>query len=251
MAACGELNYSPYEVEVDNSNLNQKNLRLILNQSKRQPTKTDIFKFVVISDTHDYYDGLEKQVRYINNHYKEYDFVIITGDMSNVGLVEEFEETMKRLKKLRIPYLTTSGNHDLLINGKKIYKRVFGEDTYAFEYKNTKFVLYNNNNWESSNNIPDIGWLERELIKNKSNNLILFSHVAPNDKDRYSKSEIEYLKGIINQYNVNYYINGHNHNPGASKFGNATQLTAGASSKEVLLEVKVTNFGVNHAFIDL
>ena len=249
--SCGEFRYSPYELVIDNTNYNAKNLNLILQKSVRESAKTDIFKIVVLSDTHDYYDGLEKQISYINKHRTEYDFVIITGDMSNVGLVEEFEATKKRLKKLTLPFITTVGNHDLLIDGRKIYKRVFGEDTYAFEYKNTKFILYNNNNWESPNNIPNIPWLEDQLIKNTSPNLIVLSHVAPNDKDRYSNDEIEYLKSIINFYNVNYYINGHNHNPGASTFGNAVQLTAGASSKEVILEVKVTNFGVEHAFINL
>ncbi len=250
LLSCGEFNYSPYAVSVDSSNLNEKNLVKLLKSAKAS-AKSNSFKFIVISDTHDYYDGLNSQIEFINNHHGEYDFVIITGDMTNVGLASEFEEVKRRLKRLKVPYLTTSGNHDLLIDGEKIYKKIFGDDTYSFEYKNTKFILYNNNNWESSSKTPDLAWLEHELLSNSHENLIVLSHVAPNDSDRFTKSEIQYLEELVNRYRVDYYINGHNHNPGESVFGKAKHLTAGASSKEVLLELTVGSFGMSHAFINL
>ncbi len=252
LVACGETHYSPYHAEVARLDHNQTNLSKVLSMPQSQHlTKTTRFSFAVISDTHDYYDGLEKQIRYINKNAKRYDFVIVSGDMTNVGLASEFKATKDRLDKLKIPYLTTSGNHDLLIDGKKIYQRLFGKDTYSFKYLNTKFVLYNNNNWESASHIPDMNWLEHELQNNESENLIVISHVAPNDPDRFSKTEIKQTIELLNRYQVNYYINGHNHNPGEDKLGETTHLTAGASSKDVLLELNIFGRNISHAFINL
>lgn len=248
--SCGEFQFSPYWVEIENTNLNEKNLDRILKPTKELRV-LDEYKFAVISDTHDYYDGLEEQIKYLNSRKTEFDFLIITGDMTNVGLVSEYEETKKRLKKLKIPFLTTSGNHDLLIDGEKIYSKVFGKDTYSFEYKNTKFILYNNNNWESSSKVPDINWLEHELFSNSQEYLIVLSHVAPNDQDRFKIEEINTLKELLNRSRVNLYINGHNHNPGESKFGDTNHLTVGASSKDVLLKVTINSKGISHEFIKL
>lgn len=251
IVACGEMTYSPYEANVDSFKVSDKNLsKLLATKNLKSLAKTYSYKVAVISDTHDYYDGLDKQINYINTK-NNFDFVIITGDLSNVGLVSEFLETKKRLDKLTVPYLTTSGNHDLLIDGEKIYERVFGSDTYSFNYQNTKFVLYNNNNWESSSQVPDLYWLEKELTTNDQSYLIVLSHIAPNDPDRFSKSQIDFTRELINKTNVNYYVNGHNHNPGETKFGNAEHVTAGSSSKGVLLELNISNLGVTHEFTNL
>jgi len=251
LTACGEMTYSPYTVNVGNYNINQVNLSRILLGADRFEAKSISYKIAVISDTHDYYDGLKKQVAYINAHQEEYEFVVVTGDMSNVGLVEEMELTKSILDKLAIPYITTVGNHDLLINGKTVYKRVFGKDTYAFEYKNTKFILFNNNNWESSPNIPDLSWVESELISNNNPFLIMLSHVAPNDSARFSAAQIQQWKSAVNRYGVDYYIHGHDHNPSEGSFGDAKKITVGASVKGVLFELKVENTGVSHEFINL
>jgi Icc-related predicted phosphoesterase len=250
ITSCGKLQFSPYSAEVENYDVNTKNLARILSKADRFG-KSVSFKIAVISDTHDYYDGLDKQISYINKNKSRYDFVIVTGDLSNVGLVSELMESKSRLDDLAIPYLTTSGNHDLLINGEKIFYKIFGNDTYAFEYQNTKLILFNNNNWESSKHVPDMNFLEHELVTNAQNHVILFSHVAPDDPDRFTHSQISTLRELVNRYGVSYYVNGHNHNYGDSKFGNARQVTAGSSSKKVLLELEINSIGVSHAFIKL
>lgn len=248
--ACGKLEYSPYQVEVDNFNSNKVNLNKILNL-RNNLGKSYNYKVAVISDTHDYYDGLDKQIDYINANSLQYDFVIVTGDLSNVGLVSELTLSKDKLDRLKIPYLTTSGNHDLLIDGEKIFFRIFGNDTFAFEHQQTKFILFNNNNWESSKNVPDLNFLENELRNNSMENLILFSHVAPDDPDRFNEKQIDNLRYLVNTYGVSYYVNGHNHNYADGKFGNAIQVTAGSSSKLVLLELEISSLGVKHEFIKL
>lgn len=251
IVSCGRLTNSPYEVHVDRLNLNQKNLSVIL-ESSREIKGPEDYTIAVISDTHDYYDGLDKQVSFINSRYEDIDFVIVTGDMSNVGLVSEFQETKKRLDRLRIPYITTSGNHDLLIDGESVYSRLFGNDTYAFDYKGTKFILFNNNNWESSKGVPDTTWVEKQLQETEESQLkLLFSHVAPNDEDRFNTDQIFKWENLMMDYGVEYYVNGHNHNPGTSVFGGAIHVTAGSSSKEVILLMHISPNGASHEFIGL
>ena len=68
LASCGELNYSPYEVEVDNLYLNSVNLEKIYSiERESEPASSENTTFnnysiAVLSDTHTYYDGLERQV---------------------------------------------------------------------------------------------------------------------------------------------------------------------------------------------
>ena len=121
----------------------------------------------------------------------------------------------------------------------------------SFVYKETKFILFNNNNWESVSKVPDSSWIEKELTQTSQKNILLFSHVAPDDPDRFNKAQISDFKALLNRYGVGYYVNGHNHNYGDSKFGNVTQVTAGSSSKKVLLEITIGNQGINHAFVNL
>ncbi len=252
--ACGEFNYSPYSFEVDNVNQNQISLDAILNSqlTTQDFVNNENYKIAVIADTHDYYDELEDQVSYINSHADELDFVIVAGDLTNVGLLSEYTATKSRLDKLVIPYLTTSGNHDLLIDGRVIYSQLFGEDSYSFVYKQTKFILYNNNNWESSPQIPDLEWVESELVSNSQPNLLLLSHVAPDDYDRFTESQINKTRDLVNDYGVQYYLNGHNHNPSEGSFGKATHLTIGSSQKRVIVILDIdSNDGIKHEFVTI
>lgn len=247
--SCGKFNFSPYYSDVENENINAKNLSKILAFSDASSAGAS-YSVAFISDPHDYYDGLEKQVKYINKNKSRFDFVIVSGDLSNVGLVSEFEKTKSYLDDLKIPYITTSGNHDLLINGAKIYKKIFGEDDYVFVYKDTKYILFNNNNWESSG-APNTNWVKQEIENNTSTHLVLVSHVPPDDSLRFTSSLITQYRNLVIDNGVDYYLNGHKHSPSAGLFGGVPNITIGASSKEVIVDLKITPGGLSHEFIYL
>lgn len=247
--SCGKFNFSPYYSDVSNENTNGKNLAKILALTGAGSVGAS-YNVAFISDPHDYYDGLEKQVKYINKNKSAFDFVVVCGDLSNVGLASEFEKTKEILDKLTIPYITTSGNHDLLINGPKIYKKLFGEDDYVFVYKDTKFILFNNNNWESAG-APNTNWVKQEVENNMSGHLVLVSHVPPTDSLRFTTSVITQYENLVIDNNVDYYLNGHVHTPKAKVFGGVPNITIGASSKEVMLNLKITAGGLSHEFIYL
>ena len=247
--SCGKFIFSPYLVDVKPENTNLKNLSLLLQASESMGAHNN-FSVVVISDTHDYYDSLKEQVRYINKNMSP-DFVFITGDMSNVGMVDEFKKTKSILSKLKVPYLVTSGNHDLLIDGEYIFEKMFGADTYSFTYKGTRFVALNNNNWESKRAVPNISWIRSQIETNIDDRVILFAHIPYNDEERFSPNMIKTWEDLFLDYKVDYYINGHDHNTRVTKISDTKQITVGSSSKNVLLKLIFNNDGVSHEIVKI
>ena len=250
ITSCGEFNYSPYASNVKKENLNTKSLNSVENRSS---SFTNTFKVAVISDSHDYYEELAKQVKYINNNKDEIAFVIHTGDATNLGLKPELNLFRDKIDELKIPLIMGIGNHDLLSNGKDIFQKRYGKQLdYSFVFKQTKFILINNNNWESSGMVPDLGWLEKELVASTDTHKIILGHVQPDDPERYSTKMISDTKNLVNSFGVDYFINGHNHNPSEGTFGTAKRLTAGSSFKGKLLILEISDaFGVQFEFVKM
>ena len=249
LVSCGEFIFSPYLVDIRSENSNLKNLNSLLSTPESMGAGND-FSVVVISDTHDYYDSLKDQINYINKNMYP-DFVFITGDMSNVGLVGELEKTKSILDRLKVPYLVTSGNHDLLIDGEYIFEKIFGQDTYSFTYKGVRFVALNNNNWESKRAVPNISWLKSQIEYNIDDNVIIFAHIPYDDQERFTQTMIETWQNLFVDYKVDYYINGHDHNTNAVLLNDTTQVTVGSSSKRGLLNLIFNADGVSHEIIKI
>jgi 3',5'-cyclic-AMP phosphodiesterase len=203
------------------------------------------FKIAFIADTHNYYQDLQEQIQAINRH-GPYRFVILVGDATNHGLLEEYHKTKEYLDKLSAPYLVAVGNHDLLSNGKAIYKKLFGPKDFSFVYKDAEFIIFDNNNWENGGTVPNLMFIEAQLLASVSPHKILVAHVSPTDRDRFDQAEQDRWINLINQHGVAYFINGHNHNPTEYGLGSARQLTVGASNKRVYLELIFSAAGVTH-----
>lgn len=147
---------------------------------------------------------------------------------------------------MKYPYIVAQGNHDLLSNGDVIYKKMFGQENFSFEYKNAQFVVFNNNNWESAGQVPDIEWVKNVLVNSSRPVRILVAHVSPVDRDRFTDDQINAWESVMNTYGVNYFINGHDHNPGEAVFGSGQRITVGAPSKRVYYELIFSAGGVTH-----
>lgn len=173
--AC-KYDYSPYGADVADVELNAQNLTVI--QDSEAATATT-YKVAFLSDTHNYYDDVNALVDRINSR-GPYAFVVVTGDITNVGLLSEFEAAQKMFARLKFPVLVAAGNHDMISNGKTIYDRLYGPDKLSFEFKNVQFVMLNNNNWELGGNVPDTDWVEREVSTSTSPFKILMAHIPVN-----------------------------------------------------------------------
>jgi 3',5'-cyclic-AMP phosphodiesterase len=230
---------SPYIAETPKLKLNAVNLDRI---KELEANTGNTFKVAFISDTHNYYNELEELVKKINAD-GTYSFVIITGDITNLGLISEYDEARRYFNKFKYPYLVVVGNHDLISNGDKIFDHMFGNENISFQFKNVQFILFNNNNWETGGRVPNTPWVEQQLIDTTAPLKVLVAHVSPSDKDRFTAEIIQEWENLMTVQGVNYFMHGHDHNDGVGSFGAATKITVGASSKRVYYELIISTLG--------
>ena len=163
--------FSPWQSNPAPKDLTKKHLRRL--------AETDIpsfepFNVAVIADSQIDLDGLKTAIRRINN-YPDVDFVLFVGDLTEHGLQQEFLWVKKELDDLKVPVLTVIGNHDGISNGGRIYQRMFGPLNYTFIYRDTQFIMWNNNPYEFG--APDLDWLRTQVGGHYRN--VIVSHQPP------------------------------------------------------------------------
>ena len=200
--------YNANEIRIEEKDKNQNTKNLELLQSKEQK---DSFCFVVISDTQRFYEELDDFVKKINS-YPDISFVVLNGDMTDFGLRSEYLWISDRLQKLSFPSLVVIGNHDMLGNGRELYKQMYGPENFGFSFSGYKFIVLNSNSQEVGHNgsLPDTTWLKQELSATPSQQKIfILSHLAPFSGDFDRSLEQPYVKMLANNGNVIYSIHGH------------------------------------------
>jgi len=156
-AAAGCPTPTPFETKPSEEDLTAENLERIQTLEVPNP-----FKFVALGDTHDDYTALSSAVAAINAR-DDVEFVVAAGDLTDLGLVSEFEWTHDELARLDVPYLTVIGNHDALNNGARIYRDLYGPLDYSFAVGGVKFIFFNSNTLEFDGEAPSRPWLEQQL----------------------------------------------------------------------------------------
>lgn len=200
--------YNANEVQIEEKDKNQNIKNLERLQSKEQK---DSFCFVVISDTQRFYDELDDFVEKINS-YLDISFLVLNGDMTDFGLRSEYLWISQRLQKLSFPSVVIIGNHDMLGNGRELYKQMYGRENFGFSFSNHKFIVLNSNSQEVGDNgsLPDTTWLQQELSATPSEQKIfILSHLAPFSGDFDRSLEQPYVRMLANNGNVIYSIHGH------------------------------------------
>jgi 3',5'-cyclic AMP phosphodiesterase CpdA len=165
--------------------LNAKNiLKLLSKPDDGRDTVTVLF----IGDSHRYYDELEALIVEANR-IPHLDFVILDGDITDFGLLEQFLWINQRLEKLNVPYICVIGNHDLTGNGSDVYAQLFGEKNFSFTYKKYKFLFHDSNGreYKFNGNVPNLWWLTNELNDSIPKWFIPVSHIPPFSED-YDKT---------------------------------------------------------------
>lgn len=202
--------YSPNAVFDNNSPkaINKKNIERLHQNGNPDDTVTIAF----IGDSQRFYDEVEKFTAAVNTR-PGVDLVIIAGDISDFGLLAEFEWITKRLDKLKRPYIGVVGNHDVLANGEAVFQRMFGPLNDSFVYDGIRFVLHNTNSREYlSENVPDLAWLETQLAPDaEARFTIAVSHVPPYDKDFNRNLEKRYHELFVNTPGFLLSLHGHIH----------------------------------------
>ena len=178
MVSCGNMtNYSPYDANISRRNLNPGNIELI---QAVDLSVADSIVFVAISDPHADYSDLRETVDFINE-MEEVSFVVVCGDLTNLGLDKEFEDYYSCIRRLNKPFITIIGNHDYLSNGKLIYNKMFGPTNFYFDIGTYRMVIFDNIVWENGNQSPDFGWLQTTLEVPDGMTSVVCSHIHPWD----------------------------------------------------------------------
>ncbi|WP_181304316.1 metallophosphoesterase [Rufibacter sp. XAAS-G3-1] len=213
LSSCdGLFEYHPNQIILDSD---EKNLTAYNLQKIRQQQPGDTLKLIVMGDTQRFYDDAQDFVKKANG-FQDIDFVVHQGDISDFGMTQEFKWIHDIMEDLKWPYFTVIGNHDMLANARKVYKKMYGDFNYSFVYGHTKFVFIDTNSREYSFNgkVPDLGWLRGQLQQEPGatwKQAITISHIPPYDGDFDKKLELPFHQTLKESNLVSLSLYGHIH----------------------------------------
>lgn len=177
------------------------------------------FRFAFISDTHigspngSAEEDLRRTVRDINA-LKDIAFVVITGDITELGTNEELKLARKILDSLNVPWYIIPGNHDTgwSESGGVMFTTVFGYDKFSFEYNGIRFLGCASGPYVrmSDGHVPRdaVNWLEEQLKKLKPGQPVIFLNHYPLDNGLDNWYE---MTDQLKKYNVWAALCGHGH----------------------------------------
>ncbi len=184
------------------------------------------FRFAFLSDTHigspngSAEEDLRRSVADINQ-MTDIAFVVITGDITELGTDAEIKLAKEILDELKVPYYIIPGNHDSgwSESGGVSFGKIFGNDKFIFDYNGITFLGCASGPYVrmSDGHIPRdaVVWMDAELKKIDPNKPIIFLNHYPLDKDLDNWYEaIDRLK----QHNTLAALCGHGHSNRALSF---------------------------------
>ncbi|KAB1064794.1 metallophosphoesterase family protein [Salibacter halophilus] len=208
--SCDKFEYNHYQVDLSEEymDINQQNINRLRNSG------SDTITLALIGDSQRFYEGASIAVDRINK-IDNLDFVIHTGDLVDFGIQKEYKLIHDILKEIKAPYITVIGNHDLIGNGSKVFREMYGPYDFTFTFNGYKFIYLNTNarEFNFSQNVPDISWLDQQLADTSSYKQAIVVNHVPYDNDDFNPSLRDDYFNTINKYpNTLISINGHNHN---------------------------------------
>lgn len=133
-------------------------------------------KFAWLTDVHIGADGAESYlgsaIEYINKQ-NDIDFVILTGDITEKGLVPELAKAKEEVSKLNKPWYAIPGNHDMKWsdNGGREFVFQFNDDRFVFKKNDVLFIGVNSGiiHRGGSGHIKpeDLKWMREKLESEK------------------------------------------------------------------------------------
>ena len=211
--SCDRLEYSPNQSFSKNSptDLNAKNIAKL---AKSNPVD-DTLRFILTGDTQRSYDQAVALVNLANTRFPKLDFVILNGDISDFGLLQEMVWVTNIYEQLKAPYITVIGNHDLVANGRNAYKHMFGDLNFTFTHKKVKFICHDDNSreYQFDGNVPDLDWISKELQTGPEVDAIVgAAHIPPRGGDFDPRMEDDYVHLFNNNPKVVACIYAHENN---------------------------------------
>src|SRR3989344_1475060 len=142
-----------------------------------------LFKFAVLADSHKDTLSLERALNQVRDAGVR--FVIIMGDLSDVGTLAELESTKRVLDASGLTYYAAAGDHDLWdsrdkeSDAPKNFTQVFGKTYQSFSDQGVRFILiYNSDNYLGLDGVQ-LAWVEDELNRSLAENPKIIFAFAP------------------------------------------------------------------------
>jgi predicted MPP superfamily phosphohydrolase len=185
-----------------------------------------VFRFAFLSDTHigspdgKAEEDLRRTVADINQ-MTDIAFVVITGDITELGTNEELKRARQLFGELKVPYYIIPGNHDTgwSESGGDSFIKIFGNDKFSFEYSGIRFLGCASGPYlrMSDGHIPRsaISWLDKELHEVKDQQPVIFLNHYPIDSGLDNWYEIT---DRLRHYNTWAILCGHGHANKAMNF---------------------------------
>jgi Icc protein len=181
------------------------------------------------------------------------DVVLITGDLTDCGLVEEYQQLRAILRRLDLPVLMVPGNHDRREN----LKEVFADHPKVVEDKDfVQFVVddYPVRLIGLDTLVPGKGegalcqrrldFLERALAQDRAKPTVIFMHHPPFECGLLHMDRIRLIEGadrlveiVGRQRNVARILCGHHHRPIQTLFAGTLASIAPAVAHQVALDL--------------
>ncbi|MHB0915870.1 MAG: metallophosphoesterase family protein [Thermoleophilia bacterium] len=149
-------------------------------------------------------------------------FIIHTGDVTNIGAVEEFARYRALMESAGVPVYSIPGNHDIVTAGdSSLFAAAVGEPWGSFDHDGDHFVLVDYSDETYGIGLEQQQWLAADLAANAAApRLFIFSHIPMVDPEQvpagYLGEEAKLAAGRLlavtrEQGNVAGYFSGHVH----------------------------------------
>lgn len=176
------------------------------------------FKYAFISDTHvgapTGEEDLRRTVADINK-LTDIDFIVITGDVTEMGSNDELKLAKSILSGLNKPFYAIPGNHDTgwSESGGVNFIKEFGADKFTFDHKGYRFIACASGPYVrmSDGHIPRDAnvWMD-SILKNTPKEMpIIYLNHYPLDNSLDNWYEVT---DRLKKHNIQYVICGHGHN---------------------------------------
>lgn len=184
-----------------------------------------LYRFLFCNDIHVMKEAdaehLGKFIDDVNTVPDLFDFLVVCGDMGQVGTEDELMLSKTQLDRLKKPFYTVMGNHDVTGGSKadrEPYYNTFGSnrENYVIEHKGVGHIYMDITNGKSSRvTVPQatVDWLKNALTKLDENlPLIVFNHFPLHkDAPEYTAVDADKIFNLLDSRNVLAYFNGHWH----------------------------------------
>jgi Icc-related predicted phosphoesterase len=207
------------------------------------------FDFAVIGDPQSYYDQFNDVLSTVASD-PDLRFAVVVGDLTDQGLLHEFNWYTERVAAHPVPTVSIIGNHDHLGNGRHVFEHMFGPRNTVFTAGGVRFILFDNVEWESD--IPvDHAWLHGTLERPFEGPTIVFMHIQPTDV-QLQGAPSDAMDAVMQAHTPDAAFMGHLHGYAIGTYpGGTPWATAPWARERAYLHVSVRPDTVVHELVHL